>query len=44
MNQYVKGDNVTYFDRFGVECIPKKINKIQRQQRYHNKYLQNTGK
>ena len=24
---YVNGDNVTYFDSFGVECIPKERKK-----------------
>ena len=25
---YVKGNNITYFDSFGVEHIPKQIKKI----------------
>ena len=41
---YVNGYNVTYFDSFGVEHIPKEIKKIHRQQKYHNKYLYNTSK
>ena len=28
---YVNGDNVTYFDSFAVEYIPKEIQKINRQ-------------
>ena len=32
---YVNGDNMTYFDSFRVECIPKKI---QGQQKFYIKY------
>ena len=28
MTLYVNGDNVTYFDSFGVEYIPKEIKKF----------------
>ena len=33
--------DATYFDSLGSEHIPKEIKKIHRQQKYHNKYLQN---
>ena len=36
--------DATYFDSFGSEYIPKEIKKIRRQQKYHNKYLQNRSK
>ena len=37
---YVNGNNVIYFDSFGIEHIPKEIKKlICRKQKYHNKYL-----
>ena len=36
---YVEDDNVTYFDRFGVECIPEETTKIHKKQKYCNKYL-----
>ena len=38
---HVNNNNVTYLDSFEVEHIPKAI-KIHRQQKYRNKYLQNT--
>ena len=41
---YVNGDNVTYFDSFRVENISKEIKKINKQQIYQNKHLQNTSK
>ena len=37
---YMNGNNVTYFDSFGVEHIPKEI---YRKQKYHRKYLYNTS-
>ena len=36
---YVNADNVTYFDSFGVEHIPKRNLKTYRKQIYNNKYL-----
>ena len=36
---YVNSNNVTYFDSFGVEHIPKRIKQIYSKQKYHNKYL-----
>ena len=39
---YVNSNNVTYFDSFGDEHIPKRIKQIYSKQKYHNKYLQNT--
>ena len=36
---YVNGNNVIHWDSFGVEYIPKEINKIDRKQKHHNKYL-----
>ena len=41
MALYVNGSNVIYFATFGVRHIPKKILKIHRKEKYHNKYLQN---
>ena len=43
IGSYVNGDNVTYFDSFGVIHILKEIKKIHRQQKYHYKYFQNTS-
>ena len=34
----VNGNNVTYFNSFGVKCIPKKL-KIHWQQKYYGKNL-----
>ena len=39
---YVNDNNVTYFDSFEVEHIPKEIKKFI-EKKNHNKYLQNTG-
>ena len=39
---YVNSNNVTYFDSFGDEHIPKRIKQIYSKQKYHNKYLKNT--
>ena len=36
---YVKNDNVTYFDKFQIEHIPKEIKKIHGKQIYNNKHL-----
>ena len=36
--QYVNYNNVTYFDSFGVEHIPKEILKLIGK-KYYNKYL-----
>ena len=36
---HVHGDNVTYFDSFGVEHILKVIKENHRQQKHQNKYL-----
>ena len=36
---YVTGDNMIYFDHFGVEKIPKKIDKNDRKQKYRSQYL-----
>ena len=36
---YVNSNNVTYFDSFGVEHIPKRIKQIYSKQKYQNKYL-----
>ena len=36
---YVNSNNVTYFDSFGDEHIPKRIKQIYSKQKYHNKYL-----
>ena len=40
---YVNSD-ITYFNSFSVEHIPKNNEIINRQEKYHNKYLQNTRK
>ena len=40
---YVNSNNVTYFDRFEVEHIPKETKKIHRKQKYNKNYLQNTS-
>ena len=34
---YVNGNNIIYFDSFGVEDIPKEFKKSLK--KYHNKYL-----
>ena len=39
---YVNNNSMTYFDRFSVEHIKKNCKKYW-QQKYHHKYLQNTG-
>ena len=39
---YVNGDNVTYFDSFGVEYIQKKLKSHSHLK--NHKYLQNTSK
>ena len=36
---YVNAENVTHFNSFGVEHIPKEIKKSQRKQKSHGKYL-----
>ena len=36
---YGNSYNVTYFDSFGFEHIPKRIKKNYSKQEYHNKYL-----
>ena len=38
---FVNGENVTYFDGFGVEDIPKGIKRFIGK-KYNNMYLQNT--
>ena len=35
---YDNSNNVTYFDSFGVEHIPKRIKKIHRKQKYNYNY------
>ena len=35
----MNGNNILYFNSFEGEHIPKKILKIHRKQKYHNKYL-----
>ena len=42
MALYLNGNNITYFDCFGVEHIPKEIEKFivnKNMQKYNNKYL-----
>ena len=39
---YVNGDNITYFDSFGLQYIPKEVN-IFIHKKYHHKYLRNTA-
>ena len=40
----VSDNSMTYYcDNFGVEHIPKEMKKNYLQQKYHDKYLQNTG-
>ena len=36
---YVNAENVTHFNSFRVEHVPKEILKIQRKQKSHKKYL-----
>ena len=36
---YVNDNNVTYFDSFGVEHIPKEIKKFIGNKKYYNRYL-----
>ena len=36
---YVNNNNVTYFDSFGVEHIPKEIKKFIKNKKYNNTYL-----
>ena len=38
----MNGENVTYFDSFGVEHIPREIKKFIGK-KYYKKYLQNTS-
>ena len=40
-NTSASSNVVTYFDSFGVKHFLKGIKKIQRQQKHHNRYLQN---
>ena len=40
---YVKNNDMTYFDSFGVEHIPKEIIKIYWLQECNSKYFQNTS-
>ena len=35
----MNGDNVTYFDGFGVEHIPKEIKRFVDKKKYHSKCL-----
>ena len=35
----MNGNNITYFDPFGVEHIPKEIKKNYRKQKCNNKHL-----
>ena len=39
----MNAENLTYFDSFGIEHIPKEIKRNHRKQKYNNKYLQNTS-
>ena len=36
---HVNAENLTYFDSFGVEHIPKEVKKIHKKQKYNKKYL-----
>ena len=36
---YANNNNITYFDGFGVELIPKEIKKIHGKQKYNNKKI-----
>ena len=36
---YVNGNNIKYFDSFGVKHVPKEILKNHRKQKYDHKYL-----
>ena len=41
---HVNDNNVTYFDSFRVEHIPKKkLKKIRRKQKFYNKYFYSTS-
>ena len=40
---YANGNSVTYFNGYGVKYIPEEIKRFCRQQKHHNKYLQNTS-
>ena len=35
----INNNNLTYFDSFGDENIPKESKKSHRKQKYHNKFL-----
>ena len=39
MDLYLNAENVTYFDSFGVEYIPKETKKFIGNKKYNNKYL-----
>ena len=36
---YVNGNNIIYFDSFGIEHIPEENKKTHRKQKYDNKYF-----
>ena len=36
---YINFDNIIYFESFGVEHIPKRSRKTQKQKKCYNKYL-----
>ena len=36
---HLNGNNIIYFDSFGVEYISKEIKKINRKQKFNNKYF-----
>ena len=40
---YANGNSVTYFNSYSVKYIPEEIKRFCRQQKHHNKYLQNTS-
>ena len=40
---YVQNNDITYFDSFGVEHIPKEIKIFISNKNYKNKYFQNTS-
>ena len=40
----VNGNNVTYFDSFRVEYIPKEVKKFVSNKKHQNKYLQKSSK
>ena len=39
ISMYVRGDDATYLDSFGVECFPEEIEKVNQKEKYQHKYL-----